>query len=181
MSHSRSPNARCSWRRARCASPVRRPSCSSATTSCARCSWAQSAADVLALSVSPQILLVGALTGLAYAVLAVGLVLVYRATRVINFAHGEIGAFGAAVLAKLVLDYGWNFWLALLVTTTLGGAIGAVIDLAVVRRLFRTPRLVLLVATIRVAQVMLVDQAVMPSPDKPSQYPTPLHGTLKVG
>ena len=136
---------------------------------------------MLALSVSPQILLVGALTGLAYAVLAVGLVLVYRATRVINFAHGEIGAFGAAVLAKLVLDYGWNFWLALVATTALGGAIGALIDLAVVRRLFRAPRLVLLVATIGVAQVMFFAQAVLPSPDKPSQYPTPLHGTLKVG
>jgi ABC-type branched-subunit amino acid transport system ATPase component/ABC-type branched-subunit amino acid transport system permease subunit len=136
---------------------------------------------VLALSVSPQILLVGALTGLAYAVLAVGLVLVYRATRVINFAHGEIGAFGAALLAKLVLDYGWSFWLALLATTALGGAIGAVIDLAVVRRLFRAPRLVLLVATIGVAQVMFFAQAVLPSPDHPSQYPTPLKGTLKVG
>src|SRR5205823_8348281 len=112
-------NAQFSWRKARSASPVGPPTCSSATTSCARCSSAASGADVsvLALSISPQILLVGALTGLAYAVLAVGLVLVYRATRVINFAHGEIGAFGAAVLAKLVLDYGWSFWLALLATT----------------------------------------------------------------
>src|SRR5881398_729951 len=130
--------------------------------------------DIGGWSISLETLVIGVLTGLTYAVLAAGLVLVYRATRVINFAHGEIGAFGAAVLAILVIDYHWNFWLALLATTALGGAIGALIDLAVVRRLFRAPRLVLLVATIGVAQVMFFAQAVLPSPDKPSQYPTPL-------
>ena len=62
---------------------------------------------------SVDILILGLLTGLPYGLLAVGLVLVYRASRVVNFAHGEIGAFCAAVLAILVLDHGWNFFLAL--------------------------------------------------------------------
>src|SRR6266568_7939403 len=95
-------------------------------------------------SVSSEVLVIGALTGLAYAVLAVGLVLVYRATRVVNFAHGEIGAFGAAILAKLVLDEHWNFFAALAVVLAIGGALGAAIELGVIRRLFRAPRLILL-------------------------------------
>src|SRR5689334_21593998 len=102
---------------------------------------------MLAITVSPQILAIGAITGFAYAELAIGLVLVYRATRVINLAHGELGAFGAAVLSKLVLDEHWNFWLAVVFTVAVGACIGAVIDLAIVRRLFRAPRLVLLVAS----------------------------------
>jgi ABC-type branched-subunit amino acid transport system ATPase component/ABC-type branched-subunit amino acid transport system permease subunit len=136
---------------------------------------------VLGLVVSPQILIIGALTGLAYAVLGVGLVLVYRATRVINFAYGEIGALAAAVLAKLVLDEHWNFYLAFVVMTLAGGAIGAAIDLGVVRRLFRAPRLILVVATIGIAQVLFFAQAVLPGIDRPAQYPTPLRSTLKVG
>src|SRR3954454_11166735 len=88
-----------------------------------------------------QTLIIGALTGLTYAVLAAGLVLVYRATRVINFAHGEMGAFGAALLAKLVLDEHWNFFLAFVLVLAVGAAIGATVELTVVRRLFRAPRL----------------------------------------
>src|SRR3954470_6034265 len=94
--------------------------------------------------VTLEVVTIGLLSGLTYAVLAAGLVLVYRATKVINFAHGEIGAFGAAVLAKLVLDEHWNFWLALAAVLIVGGAVGALVELLVVRRLFRAPRLVLL-------------------------------------
>src|SRR5439155_7276619 len=96
--------------------------------------------NILGWSFSAETIVLGLLSGLTYAVLAAGLVLVYRATKVINFAHGELGAFGGAVLAKLVLDDHWNFWLALVAVLVLGGALGALVELAVVRRLFRAPR-----------------------------------------
>src|SRR3954470_4631348 len=108
--------------------------------------------------VTLEVVTIGVLTGLTYAVLAAGLVLVYRATRVVNFAHGEIGAFGAAILAKLVLDEHWNFFAALAVVLAIGGALGAAIELGVIRRLFRAPRLILLVATIGVSQLVFVMQ-----------------------
>src|SRR5437016_6320389 len=104
--------------------------------------------------ISVETLVIGALTGLTYAILAAGLVLIYRATRVINFAHGEIGALGATLLAKLVLDEHWNFFLAFALMLALGGAIGALVELTVIRRLFKAPRLILLVATIGVAQLL---------------------------
>src|SRR5205823_1176218 len=44
------------------------------------------------------VIVLGVTTGLPYGLLAVGLVLVYRTNRIINFAHGAIGAFGAAIL-----------------------------------------------------------------------------------
>src|SRR5205085_10193696 len=42
------------------------------------------------------VVLLGTIIGLTYGLLAVGLVLIYRTNRIINFAHGQIGAFGAA-------------------------------------------------------------------------------------
>src|SRR5438477_10154476 len=95
-------------------------------------------------SISSETVVIGLLTGLTYAILATGLVLVYRATRVINFAHGEIGAFGAALLAKLTIDEHWNFFFALAVVLALGGVVGAAVELGVVRRLFTWPRVAVL-------------------------------------
>lgn len=108
-------------------------------------------------------LLLGLVTGLTYAILAAGVVLIYRATKVINFAHGEIGALGAAVLAKLVLDLHWSFVPALLVALATGAAVGAAVELLVVRRLFHAPRLIVLVATIGVSQLVFVGRAVLPA------------------
>ena len=137
----------------------------------------------LALTLAPEIIIVGALAGMAYAVLAAGLVLVYRATRVVNFAHGEIGAFGAAVLAKLVLDHGWSFWVALAVVLALGGGLGALIEVTVIRRLARGPQLALLVATIGIAQLLLVAQLLLPSVrlENAGPFPSPLGRSLTLG
>ena len=51
---------------------------------------------VLAFTVSNDIVFRGIVEGLMYALVALGLVLVYRATGVINFAQGQIGAFGGS-------------------------------------------------------------------------------------
>lgn len=128
---------------------------------------------------------VGALTGLTYALLGAGLVLVlvYRATGVINFAHGQIGAFCAAVLAKLVLDLHVNFFLALAGVIVLGGLVGAAVELGVVRRMFNAPRLLLLVATLGVSELMLVLQAMVPKVSNrhgSTIFPSPLPWSIRV-
>jgi len=133
------------------------------------------------MEISLEIIIIGALTGLTYAVLAAGLVLVYRATRVINFAHGEIGAFGAALLAKLVIDEHWNFFLTLPLVLILGGLIGAAVELGVVRRLFKAPRVVVMVATIGVSQLALVGQLLLPEIQHQGRYPSPIDRTLRIG
>lgn len=136
---------------------------------------------MLALELQTETLVIGFVTGLTYAVLAAGLVLVYRATKVLNFAHGEIGAFGAALLAKLVLDLHWNFFLALVAVLAVGGALGALVELTVIRRLFTAPRLILLVAMIGVSQLMYVARILLPDVEQSGAYPSPLDRTMKVG
>src|SRR5215207_2855710 len=118
---------------------------------------------VLALEVTQQILFQGVVFGLVYAVLAAGFVLVYRSTGVLNFAQGEIGAFGVALFALFTVGYDIPYWLALVLAVAASALIGAVIELTVVRRLFESPRLVLLIATLGVAQLLLFFRFELPA------------------
>lgn len=136
---------------------------------------------LIAATLPASAVAIGALTGLAYGILAAGLILVYRSSGVLNFAHGEIGAFGAAVLAKLVLDNGVPFFVALPLVLAIGGVVGVAVEAGVVRRLQRQSRVVVLVATIGVSQLLLVAQALLPEIDEVSAFPTPLDRSLRLG
>jgi branched-subunit amino acid ABC-type transport system permease component len=70
-------------------------------------------------------LALGAITGMTYGIVAVGLVLVYRSSRIINFAQGAIGAFGAAIAGVAVVEWNVNYWLALPVALLASGLLGA--------------------------------------------------------
>src|SRR5205823_8736953 len=109
-----------------------------------------------------EIVVIGAITGLTYGLLAVGLTLVYKVSRVINFAHGAMGALPAAILPLLAYKAGFNYWLALPLALAAGVAGGALLEVAVIRRLRRASRLVVMVATIAAAQVLSVFVIVMP-------------------
>lgn len=127
---------------------------------------------VLAFELAPQTLFDGAVAGLAYGMLGVGLVLVYRSSHVINFAYAEIGAFGASVLAMLDLKYGWGYWPALVVGVLAGTLLSAVVELTVIRRLARSPRVVVLIATVGVAQLTLLFRMLLPKVDGFFDFPT---------
>lgn len=135
----------------------------------------------LSLQVGTTELLVGLTQGLAYALLGLGIVLIYRATRVVHFGYGEVGAFGALALAKLVLDLGWPWWIAMPVLVAAGAGIGALWELLVVRRLAGASRLVLLVATIGIAQLMFVFQLLIPDIENIALYPTAFEVHQPVG
>ena len=105
------------------------------------------------IDVTRQLLLDGAVTGLVYGVLAMGIILVYRSSRVINFAAGNLGLPGAGIVALLNLRYDVPIVLSIAAGLALGALFGAVVELTVVRRLFTSPRVIVMVATIGVAQV----------------------------
>ena len=98
----------------------------------------------------------GAITGTTYGLLAAGLVLIYRTNKIINFAHGQIGAFGAAVLGLLVSTHGVPYWLAFPVALAASGAVGVAAEAGVVRRLRNAPRIVSVVATLGFGQFLLL-------------------------
>jgi len=100
-----------------------------------------------------NLLVLGAVRGLIIALIAMGIVLIYRSSRVINFAVGDLGVPSAALLGVMAGSHGWPYWPALIGALVVGTLAGALIELTVVRRLFRAPRVIVLVATIGVAQL----------------------------
>jgi branched-chain amino acid transport system permease protein len=100
------------------------------------------------------IIVVGAVIGSLYALLALGLVLVYRANRIVNFAQGSLGSVAAVLAIQFVLQWHWNYFAAIGAGAAIAAASGALINVTVVRRLHNAPRLILTVATIGVAQIL---------------------------
>ncbi|HEU5149274.1 MAG TPA: branched-chain amino acid ABC transporter permease/ATP-binding protein [Iamia sp.] len=120
---------------------------------------------MIATWVTQQLVFDGVVNGLVIGLIALGVVLVDRASRVINFAVGSMGVVGASVLALLVLSWDVPFWVAVALVLLLGAAYGAVVELAVVRRLFAAPRVIVLVATIGVAGLSTAITRSLPRPD----------------
>lgn len=92
-------------------------------------------------------IVLGIITGAVWGVLAIGLVLVYKGSRIFNFAQGEFGTVAAFVAWMLISNQGWPYWLGALLAVTAGGAMGFLTERLVVRPLFDAPRVTLLVAT----------------------------------
>ncbi|MCY3577135.1 MAG: ABC transporter, partial [bacterium] len=105
------------------------------------------------LEANRQLIFDGVVNGLVYGMLAMGIVLVFRSSRVINFAAGNLGLPGAGLLALLALRWGVPFWASALAAIAVGAFFAAIVEAGVVRRLFTAPRVILLVATIGVAQL----------------------------
>jgi len=67
--------------------------------------------------------------------LGIGLTLVFGIMRVVNFAHGELYAYGAYMMYALVMKLGANFFVALALATALGVVLGAALELVLLRHL----------------------------------------------
>jgi branched-chain amino acid transport system permease protein len=108
------------------------------------------------------ILVLSAFIGLSYALLAVGLILVYRANRVINFAQAQFGAAPALLGVTLMKLEHWSYFLALAVTILSAAALGFLAEVGVVRRFAKAPRLVLMIATIGLSLLLALLQLLVP-------------------
>lgn len=110
-------------------------------------------------------LLVQFLTGLANAsalfLIASGLTVIFGVTRVVNFAHGSfymLGAYLAWTIVRALWDWGgrepWLFVLGLLLAALAVGAIGAAVEIVLLRRIYRAPELFQLLATFGVVLIV---------------------------
>ena len=73
--------------------------------------------------------------GGTYALLGIGLTLIFGIMRVVNFTHGELYAFGAYCMYALVMLFGINFFAALALAMLLGAIMGGAIELLLLNRL----------------------------------------------
>jgi branched-chain amino acid transport system permease protein len=102
------------------------------------------------------IFLNGATIGLLYGLLGMGLILVYRANRIINFAQAQLGSVPAVVALLLMLRKDVNYFLVVPIVILGGAALGALVEVVFIRRFKDAPRLIVTVATIGVSLLLLV-------------------------
>ncbi|HWC36205.1 MAG TPA: ATP-binding cassette domain-containing protein [Mycobacteriales bacterium] len=100
------------------------------------------------------VVVLGLIAGSSYGMLAAGLVLIYRSNRIINFAHGEVGAFGASFFAIEVSRWHLPYWVALVPALVVAGLVGILLDTQVVRPLRRAPLVMSVVALIIAGQAI---------------------------
>jgi len=100
-----------------------------------------------------EVLIGGLLAGVMYALVALGFVLIYKASGVFNFAQGAMVFFAALTFVSLV-ERGVNFWLALAVTLAVMVVLGIAIEKVVLRPLVNQPPITLFMATIGLAFVL---------------------------
>jgi branched-chain amino acid transport system permease protein len=100
------------------------------------------------------VVLTGVVLGTANGLLAIGLILIYRTNRIVNFAYGSLGSVAGLFGVELYLHSHWNYFLSMGIGVALGLVLGGVVELLVIRRFARSSRLVLTVATIGLAQVL---------------------------
>src|SRR5581483_11410497 len=109
------------------------------------------------------VVLLGLVLGSLTSLTALGIVLIYRAGRVVNFAQAEIG--GLAATGGIMLVAGWRVPYLVALPLGVGGALltGWVIDAVIVRRFFTAPRLIFTVATIGIAQILGAIEIALPT------------------
>jgi len=100
-----------------------------------------------------EVLAGGLLAGVMYSLVAIGFVLIYKASGVFNFAQGAMVFFAALTFVSLV-ERDMNFWAALLVTLVIMIALGIAIERVVLRPLVNQPQITLFMATIGLAFVL---------------------------
>ena len=90
----------------------------------------------------------GLALGAVYALVALGFVVIYRATRVINFAQGGLVVFGAFLVYQAEHTWGWDFWFAALFAMACCAGIGAAFQSVVLRRMIGQPIFAVILITI---------------------------------
>jgi branched-chain amino acid transport system permease protein len=125
-----------------------------------------------------QLIVAGLTVGAQYALVALGLHLILRATRVINFAQGEFTVLGGLLALTLEQRLHLNGWFALIGATVLGFAIGLAFEFLVLRPSTRAGETGVSIATIGAIFVVLYGHALVPDWGSVPQPFAPLIGNV---
>jgi branched-chain amino acid transport system permease protein len=96
----------------------------------------------------------GLLTGVMYSLVALGFVLIYKASGVFNFAQGVMALFAALTLTGLMNEYHLPVWAAIPLTVLVMIALAYIVEFAILRRLVNQEPIVLFMATLGLAYIL---------------------------
>jgi len=122
-----------------------------------------------------QLLFTGIGVGSIYALVALGFVLIYRATNVVNFAQGDFAMLGAFSMVVLAIDFGLPYWLSIILTLIALLLFGAIFNLAVYYPLRNRSFLPVIISTIG-ASILLENGVLAAYGPRPQSLPTVFSG-----
>lgn len=122
-----------------------------------------------------QLLFTGIGVGSIYALVALGFVLIYRATNAVNFAQGDFAMLGAFSMVVLSIDCGLPYWLSIIITLVALMLFGALFNLAVYYPLRKRGFLPVIISTIG-ASILLENGVLAAYGPRPQSLPTALGG-----
>lgn len=134
------------------------------------------------MEVLPGLIALGAVQGLLSALFAAGLVVAHRTHRFLNLAQAGFGLVAGALVGVLVAQAGWSFWAAAPAGVVFGAVLGAASERLLFARLATAPRLILMVASLGLAQVLGAIQTALPLAvgGVPPSYTVPLGLSLRI-
>ena len=97
-----------------------------------------------------EVIVSGILTGVMYSLVALGFVLIFKASGVFNFAQGSMVLFAALTLVGL-MELGVPIWLSIIVAGAVMVVLAMIIERFVLRPLVNQPDIILFMATIGIA------------------------------
>jgi branched-chain amino acid transport system permease protein len=127
-------------------------------------------------------LLLGLINGSFYALLSLGLAIIFGLLNVINFAHGALYMLGAFVAWGLLHYLGVGYWPALIVSPLVVGVVGVVLERSLLRWLYRLDPLYNLLLTFGIALILQgLFQLKFGSSGEPYEIPDALRGAKDLG
>lgn len=125
-----------------------------------------------------NLLIIGISQGCAYGLVALGFVLIYKATEIVNFSHGEFMMLGAFATLPLIAVFG--FWLGVLCAILAVGVVGFLLDLVVMRQIIGESQASIFILTVafgfifRAVAGMIWGWSALP-------FPSPFPGWVEFG
>jgi branched-chain amino acid transport system permease protein len=95
-----------------------------------------------------QLVVNGAAAGCIYGLIALGFVLIYKATEMVNFAQGDIMMLGGFVAFSLIVHFGLPYWLGALLAIAITAAFGYALDAIILRRVIGQPQFAVVMLTL---------------------------------
>jgi branched-chain amino acid transport system permease protein len=133
------------------------------------------------LDVIPQYIFNGLLIGSSYALIALGLTVIFGLMNIANFAHGQFYMMGGFFAYFLTASLGLNYFVAMVVAVLLVVALGVGLDRTIFRRLRGAPLISSVLATIGLA-ILLENGAQLVWGPRPLGIPSPLPiGAVEIG
>jgi branched-chain amino acid transport system permease protein len=124
-----------------------------------------------------QLLISGISQGCVYGLIALGFVLIYKATEMVNLAQGDIMMLGAFVALTFIVDLGWPFAWGVLATLAVMALIGVAIERLLLRPMIGEPHFAVLMLTIGLGFVLRAAAGAIWG-NEPRALPTPYVGKV---